>query len=421
MAAITVSDLSKVYQLYEKPIDRLKETLHPGKKIYHKDFFALNNISFSIEKGETVGIVGTNGSGKSTILKIITGVLTPTAGSVTIDGKISALLELGAGFDMEYSGIENIYLNGTMMGFSKEEMDQKLSDILAFADIGDFVHQPVKTYSSGMLIRLAFATAINVEPEILIVDEALSVGDVFFQSKCFAKINEIKEKGTTILLVTHDMSSVIKYCDRAILLNRGNFIKDGKPNKIVDLYKKILANQFEEVQMNAVEAQAVKPVEGKRWMDQLTVNPEQLTYGDRRAEIIDVGIFDEEDRLSNLLYKDKDFTIKLKVRFNETISEPIFAFTIKDTKGNELAGTNTLIEDNGIKMAESGKTYTIAFSQKMKLQGRDYLISLGCTGFDNGELLVYDRLYDIVNITVVSAKNTVGIYDMDTEILIEEE
>ena len=181
--AIQVQDVSKVYRLYDKPIDRLKESLSLSHKNYHKDFFALNGISFQVEKGETVGIIGTNGSGKSTILKIITGVLTPTAGEVKVEGVISALLELGAGFNMDYTGIENIYMNGTMMGFSRREMEAKLQDILDFADIGDFVYQPVKTYSSGMFVRLAFALAINVEPEILIVDEALSVGDVFFQSK----------------------------------------------------------------------------------------------------------------------------------------------------------------------------------------------------------------------------------------------
>ncbi|PXV87281.1 teichoic acid transport system ATP-binding protein [Lachnotalea glycerini] len=422
MFAIRVNNLSKVYNLYEKPIDRLKETLSPFKRIYHKSFYALNDISFDVEQGETVGIVGTNGSGKSTILKIITGVLTPTQGSVEIKGKISALLELGAGFNMEYTGIENIYLNGTMMGFTKKEMEEKLKDILDFADIGDFVYQPVKTYSSGMLVRLAFATAINVEPEILIVDEALSVGDVFFQAKCFNKINEIKQKGTTILLVTHDMSSIIKYCDKAILLNRGNFVEEGKPNKIVDLYKKILANQYDPNKTEAtVEAAAIQVDGKKKWMSQLSVNPEQNIYGDKRAEIVDVGLFDEQERLTNLIMKGKEFTIKMKVKFNETISEPIFAFTIKDTKGTELAGTNTLVENTGIRMVEAGKTYVVSFTQKMMLQGKDYLISLGCTGFENGEFVIYDRMYDVINISVISNKNTVGVYDMDSAVVFDEE
>ena len=239
--AITVRDVTKIYRLYDKPIDRLKESLSVTHKNYHKDFYALQNLSFNVKKGETVGIIGTNGSGKSTILKIITGVLTPTSGEVQVDGKISALLELGAGFNQDYTGIENIYMNGTMMGFSKKEMDEKLPDILEFADIGDFVYQPVKTYSSGMFVRLAFALSINVEPEILIVDEALSVGDVFFQSKCYRRMDELRKNGTTIVMVTHDMGSVIKYCDKVVLLNRGEFVAEGPAGKMVDLYKKILA------------------------------------------------------------------------------------------------------------------------------------------------------------------------------------
>ena len=197
MSVISVNDVTKVYKLYDDPMDRFKEAIHPFHKQYSKPFYALRNVSFEVEKGETVGIIGTNGSGKSTILKIITGVIQPTEGSIQVDGKVSALLELGAGFDMEYSGVENIYMNGAVLGFSREEMDKKKDEILQFADIGDFVYQPVKTYSSGMLVRLAFALAINVEPEILIINEALAVGDAFFQAKCFKKMDEIKRTGTS--------------------------------------------------------------------------------------------------------------------------------------------------------------------------------------------------------------------------------
>ena len=214
--AISVEHLSKRYKLYEKPSDRLKEAL--GRKVNVKEHYALHDVNFQIQKGECVGIIGTNGSGKSTVLKIITGVVNPTEGEVKVDGRISALLELGAGFNMEYTGLENIYLNGTMIGFSREEIDQKLDAILSFADIGEFVHQPVKTYSSGMFVRLAFAVAINIDPEILIVDEALSVGDVFFQSKCYRKFEEFKKMGKTIVFVSHDLGSISRYCDRVILL-----------------------------------------------------------------------------------------------------------------------------------------------------------------------------------------------------------
>ena len=235
---ISVRDLSKVYRLYDKPIDRLKESLNIFHKSYHKEYYALNNLSFDINRGETVGIIGINGAGKSTLLKIITGVLTPSGGTIDVKGKISALLELGAGFNMEYTGIENIYLNGTMMGFSREEVDKKLDDILSFADIGDFVYQPVKTYSSGMFVRLAFAVAINVEPDILVIDEALSVGDVFFQQKCYKKIKELAGK-STVLIVSHDLNAMTKFCERIIVMSAGQKVFDGEPNEAIAKYFKL--------------------------------------------------------------------------------------------------------------------------------------------------------------------------------------
>ena len=243
--AISAEQITKVYKLYDKPSDRLKEALGLSRGKLHKEHYALKGVDLSIYKGETVGIIGTNGSGKSTILKIITGVLNPTGGNLNVNGRISALLELGAGFNMEYNGIENIYLNGTMMGFSEKEIDAKLQNILDFADIGDFVYQPCKTYSSGMFVRLAFAVAINIEPEILIVDEALSVGDVFFQAKCYHKFEEFKQMGKTILFVSHDLSSIAKYCDRVILLNKGTKLGEGSPKEMIDAYKQVLVGQYE--------------------------------------------------------------------------------------------------------------------------------------------------------------------------------
>lgn len=442
--AIQVQDVSKVYKLYDKPIDRLKESLSLTHRNYHRDFFALSDISFSVKKGETVGIIGTNGSGKSTILKIITGVLTPTKGSVRVSGVISALLELGAGFNMDYTGIENVYMNGTMMGFSRKEMDAKLQDILDFADIGDFVYQPVKTYSSGMFVRLAFALAINVEPEILIVDEALSVGDVFFQSKCYRRMEEIRKNGTTILMVTHDMGSVIKYCDRVVLLNKGHFVAEGAPGKMVDLYKKILANQMDDLELELSEmndfsggmdtngseteksAKAVeirKPVSdglqnghSGRMMDRITINPNRTEYGNGKAEIYDLGMLDERGNVTNLLLKGEYFTIKEKIRFHDTIQAPIFTYTIKDKKGADLTGTNTMFEGADVKPVKAGDEYEVSFRQKMNLQGGEYLLSMSCTGFEQGEHTVYHRLYDVANLTVISNKNTVGVYDMESEV-----
>lgn len=451
--AIEVKDVTKIYKLYDKPIDRLKESLSVRHREYHRDFYALQGISFTVEKGQTVGIIGTNGSGKSTILKIITGVLTPTSGQVQVNGKVSALLELGAGFNQDYTGIENIYMNGTMMGYSKKEMDAKLPEILEFAEIGDFVYQPVKTYSSGMFVRLAFALAINVEPEILIVDEALSVGDVFFQSKCYRRMEEIRKSGTTIVMVTHDMGSIIKYCDKVVLLNKGEFIAEGSAGKMVDLYKKILAGQMEALraeiesgtdfsgdkvvkeeiseqdgeaggsgagvghseEMNGGLSDG-KPSKPVLMRDLLTINANREEYGDGRAEIFDLGLLDERGNVTNLLLKGEMFTIREKIRFHAPIQAPIFTYTIKDKKGTDLTGTNTLFEGTDIKPVQEGDVYDVSFTQKMTLQGGEYLLSMSCTGFEGGEHVVYHRLYDVANITVISNKNTVGVYDMEPEV-----
>ena len=242
--AIQVTNVEKIYKLYDKPSDRIKEAMGFGRGKHHRKHHALKGVNMTIRQGECVGIIGTNGSGKSTILKIITGVLTPSRGEVKVNGRISALLELGAGFNMEYNGIENIYLNGTMIGFSEKEIDEKMDAILEFADIGEYVYQPVKTYSSGMFVRLAFAVAINIEPEILIVDEALSVGDVFFQAKCYHKFEEFKQMGKTIVFVSHDLSSISKYCDRVVLLNQGTKLGEGEPKQMIDIYKQVLVGQY---------------------------------------------------------------------------------------------------------------------------------------------------------------------------------
>lgn len=406
--AIQVKHLDKMYKLYNKPSDRLRETL--GLKVPVREHYALRDVNFQVERGETVGIIGTNGSGKSTILKIITGVLNPTAGEVTVNGRISALLELGAGFNTEYTGIENIYLNGTMMGFSREEVDARLQDILDFADIGDFVYQPVKAYSSGMFVRLAFAVAINIDPEILIVDEALSVGDVFFQAKCYRKFEEFKKMGRTILFVSHDLSSISRYCDRVILLNKGVKMEEGSPKQMVDMYKQLLVGQ------DPAKAEENKETQKENWSEQFQVNPNMLEYGSKLAEIVDFAVLDENGLCTNTIEKGSSFQIKMKVVFHENIQEPIMAYTFKDIKGTEITGTNTLFEKMAVEHSEAGDTCTVTFRQDMFLQGGEYLLSFGCTGYKDGEFTVFHRLYDACNITVVSNKNTVGFYDMNSKV-----
>ena len=412
---IQVKDLTKMYKLYDKPSDRLKEALGLTRKKLYKEHYALHDVNFDIYEGECVGIIGTNGSGKSTILKIITGVLTPTAGEVKVDGRISALLELGAGFNMEYSGLENVYLNGTMIGFSKEEIDARLNDILEFADIGDFIHQPVKTYSSGMFVRLAFAVAINIDPEILVVDEALSVGDVFFQAKCYHKFEEFKKQGKTILFVSHDLGSVSKYCDRVILLNKGVKMDEGSPKQMVDLYKQLLVGQ-NPVKQNESDSTEQIVAEDSEGLGDFQVNPNMLEYGSRIAEITDFRVIDDKGRCSNTVEKGSCFKIRMKVRFNEEIQEPIMAYTFKNIQGTEITGTNTMYENAKIEHSGKRDICTVTFTQNMNLQGGEYLLSFGCTGYKNGDFTVFHRLYDACNITVISSKNTVGFYDMDSKV-----
>lgn len=415
---IQVSHLTKMYKLYDKPSDRLKEALGVSKKKRYREHYALHDINFDVKEGECVGIIGTNGSGKSTILKIITGVLNPTEGSVTVDGRISALLELGAGFNGEYSGLENVYLNGTMIGFSKEEIDARLEDILSFADIGDFIYQPVKTYSSGMFVRLAFAVAINIDPEVLIVDEALSVGDVFFQAKCFHKFEEFKKQGKTILIVSHDLSSIAKYCDRVILLNNGVMLDQGSPKAMVDMYKQLLVHQDPVKQAEGEPAK--RPDAGDNWRSGFQVNPNTLEYGDKQAEIVDFVVLDSKGYQSNTIDKGSVFQIKMRVHFNQDIQEPIMAYTFKNIQGTEITGTNTMYEKISIEEPYAGKECVVTFEQEMNLQGGEYLLSFGCTGYCNGDFTVFHRLYDACNITVVSTKNTVGFYDMNSKVTVEE-
>lgn len=413
--AIEIKNLSKMYKLYDKSTDRFKEALGLSKKKLYHEHYALKDVSFNVKKGETVGIIGVNGSGKSTILKIITGVLQPTAGELKVAGRISALLELGAGFNMEYTGIENIYLNGTMMGFSKEEIDNRIDNILQFADIGDFVYQPVKTYSSGMFVRLAFAVAINIDPEILIVDEALSVGDVFFQVKCYHKFEEFKKMGKTILFVSHDLGSISKYCDRVILLNKGKKISEGAPKQIVDEYKQILVSKDKELDVDS-SSDLIETVGDTDWKKDLVLNPQLIDYGEKKAEIIDFAVIDRKGKVTSNIEKGTEFEIKFKVKFNQTIEEPIFAFTIKDLQGTEVTGTNTMYENISTGTVKEGEERVVTFRQRMTLQGREYVLALGCVGFNDNRFIVYHRLYDVCNISVISDKNTVGFYDMESEV-----
>lgn len=412
--AINVENLIKTYNLYKKPRDRIREAF--SRKTYHEEFNALDDVSFRIREGECFGIIGKNGSGKSTLLKIITGVLSKTAGIVDVEGRISALLELGAGFNMEYTGIENLYLNGNIMGYTKEEMEERIPEILDFADIGDYVYQPVKTYSSGMFVRLAFAMAINVEPEILIVDEALSVGDAFFQLKCYKKFTDFKKAGKTIVFVTHDLSSVIKYCDRVMVLNNGKKVDEGEARDMVDLYKKILVGQDQENESDNKDLSRQKI----ELQSNVELTEKIIEYGTKEAIITEVHITNGNDEATTQIDKFDELSISFKIIFNKEILDPIVAFTLKDIKGTEICGTNNMFEGMEGFKTKPGEVYLVTFRQNIPLQGGYYFVSLGCTGMDlNGNFNVYHRLYDVVEINIVSDKDTVGYFDLNSEVKIE--
>ncbi len=374
---IQVDNLSKVYNLYERPMDRLKEALHPGGRSYHREFYALRDVSFEIERGETVGIVGRNGSGKSTLLKVLAGVLTPTAGRTAVNGRVSSLLELGAGFNPELTGLENVYLQGTLMGFSRPEMEARVPAILEFADIGEFIHQPVKHYSSGMFVRVAFACAINVDPDILIVDEALSVGDVRFQVKCNRKFAEFREMNKTILLVSHSGSDVVRLCNRAIWLDAGKIRRVGTAKRIVGEYS---AWMVHDTGVQQASAAAVAPVPAEKGGDDLAPIPSNaFITGDNGAVIEAVGLFaDEDQRRLAVLSGPTRVRLVFRVVAKTRLDNPYFGFQIVNAKGLSVMGSNTPALNRTMRPIEKGECVSVCFSFLFpEIENGSYLVALG--------------------------------------------
>lgn len=393
--AIKVENLTKVYPLYNSRKDRLKEAIHPLRKKYHKDFYALHNVSFEVKKGETVGIIGKNGSGKSTLLKILSGVLTPTSGSVTINGKVSSLLELGTGFSPELTGIENVYFYGMLLGFSKKEMDEMLPDILAFADIGDFVYQPVKSYSSGMYVRLAFSVAVNVKPDILIVDEALAVGDIFFQQKCMIRMRRIIESGATILFVSHDPATIQSLCHRGVLLDKGKVAMIGPAKEVSQEYFKQIHIQANEVLREVAEETkkdnsvlASGNVNDAMPANTLTENDfldggEEFTrrcterFGDDVGWIRNVKVLNSKGEFTNRIEYKEPFTVRVYIKAKRDIDNYCVGFRVWDDKGMSLAGTHTIIERISLKPLAKGERLIIDFTVENIFNVGNYSVSAG--------------------------------------------
>jgi len=453
--AISVKNLSKCYHIYEKPSNRLKQLLVPKlarvaritPRNYFREFWALRNVSFDIPRGQTIGIVGRNGSGKSTLLQLICGTLNPTGGSIEARGRIAALLELGSGFNPEFSGKENVYMNGALLGMSRAEIDARYDDIVRFADIGDFVDQPVKTYSSGMTVRLAFAVAINADPEILIVDEALSVGDELFQRKCFARIAAIKESGATILFVSHSGATVIELCDRAILIDSGEKLAEGSPKGIVAQYQKLLyapADQRDAIRTQVrlegdggnggsrahvgkgaetapieeklsnidTHTEAVADDEGS--YDPGLIPTSVIEYEQQGARIEQARILTEAGRHVNVLVRGKRYRYCYRVHFSRPATAVRFGMLIKTISGVELGGAATTGSlQNAISYVEPNCTYNVEFAFTCVLNPGVYFMNAGALGALGESETYLHRLIDIAMFRVenVPNLNATGIVD----------
>ncbi|MBR2743797.1 MAG: ABC transporter ATP-binding protein [Clostridia bacterium] len=417
---IEITNLEKKYKMYNRKKDRLFEALIPGAN-RHTDFIAIDNLNLNIRRGEILGILGKNGAGKSTLLKMITGVVAPNSGSLIVNGKISSLLELGTAFNMELTGEENIYQHGQVMGLTNEEIEKTKQDIIDFADIGNHLYQPVKTYSSGMFARLAFACAINVDPDILIVDEVLSVGDMAFQLKCFKKFQQFKEKGKTILFVTHNVGDVLENCNRAIILDHGKKIFDGETKEGVETYKKLITGMLEKEKQKSKTVLQRDNTEKNLWKNNFNLNPDVIIYGNKEAEIYDFGIFNIKGEFNPVINNDEEVVIKIKSKFNKEVECPTFSMTIKDFLGKEMCGTNTNMQKIYTGKCIPGKKYLCEFKQKIRLAPGKYTLSLSCSKYGiNGELIPINRNYDVLIFEILSKKPVVGYYEVDSEVKFSE-
>ena len=413
---IEIKQLNKEYKMFDSKKDKMLETVF-FRKEKHKTFKALENIDLEINEGEVLGILGKNGAGKSTLLKIITGVVTATSGDIMVKGKISSLLELGAAFNLDLTGIENIYQHGQVMGLTNEEIKAREKDIIDFADIGDHLYQPVKTYSSGMFARLAFACAINVDPDILIVDEVLSVGDIAFQLKCFKRFEEFKKKGKTIIFVSHNISDILANCTRTIVLENGTKIFDGSTKDGVDFYKKRMAESVEKksTKIDKISSSNKNNKKEKLYQKEIELNPNMDRYGNKKIEIVDFCIFNEEGDISNVIDNSEKCKIYIKIKSKIDDKNVMLTFSVKDFNGIEYCGTTKYIDE--IKKDEE---ITVEYDQVIPLKPERYTLSLGCVKINNnGETEVYDRLYDCILFQIVSTEGMLGLFKLDSEVVIK--
>lgn len=432
--AIRVQNLSKCYQIYDNPGDRLKQFIVPRLKRlfglphtpYYREFWALKDISFEVKRGETVGIVGRNGSGKSTLLQIICGTLTPTAGEVQTNGRVAALLELGAGFNPEFTGRENVYLNAAVLGLSQEEIDARFDAIAAFADIGEFIDQPVKTYSSGMGVRLAFAVQSQIDPDILIVDEALSVGDAKFQAKCFDRLRQLKENGTSILLVTHSSEQIVSHCSSAILLNKGNQLESGEPKHVVNCYLDLMFGK-EKAAITTTPEQVPEAAESPpstatyqlscledTFAKRHGYNPHEYRWGDGLATILDFYLAADDEPYPSAVSTGQRITLAVAIKFHQDFYRPILGITIKTKEGITVYGVNseTLECSDFVDLGKLGTVIQTHANFKCNLAAGDYFISLGLSSKHGEEVIPHDRRYDAIHLQIRPDNSFFGLVDL---------
>jgi len=427
-SVIEVENSSKIYQVYARPVDRLLQSVF-HKRQYFREVRALQDITISVNKGETVGILGPNGSGKSTLLQMIAGTLSPTSGSIRVRGRVAALLELGAGFNPEFTGRENVYLSASILGLNEKEIEERYQDIVDFADIGDeFLEQPVKTYSSGMYVRLAFSVAINVDPDILIVDEALSVGDVRFQRKCYRRFETIKSKGATVLFVTHSMELIQNHCNRAIYLNSGKIQAVGSPRNVIHQFMNDMFSLTADVERKVVQGMPALYLEQELNIQseqdcclfRKNYNASEYRYGDGRAEIIDFMISQGHQRDLAIVYQHQQFLVEYAVRFTADVTRVIYGLTVKATDGTTLYGVNS--RDQGLMPGpyHKGDTARVSFQLDASLMPNTYFLSMGVAeDHDKLDNAALDRRYDVAQVVIQGdTHKAFGLADLRGEVTI---
>lgn len=436
---IKVENLSKCYQVYNQPHDRLKQSLYPrlsrifGKqpKQYFNEFWALKDVSFEVKKGETVGIIGRNGSGKSTLLQMICGTLNPTSGSILTTGRIAALLELGSGFNPEFTGRENVYMNAAILGLTKEETDLRFDDIIAFADIGDFIEQPVKHYSSGMMVRLAFAVQSQVSPDILIVDEALSVGDAKFQAKCFDQLKKLKERGTSILLVTHSSEQIVTHCSYSLLLEKGSILQKGAPRMVINHYMDLLFGK-ENKSQSKIDLKITEKEDQKSLNDpssflsytsdifstHVGYNPHEYRWGDGTASILDFYLSADGESYPTSIITGQMIELFVSIKFLNDIVRPILGITIKTKEGITVYGVNseTLEIDEFKSLGAQGQVVLAKALFCCRLAPGDYFISLGVATKSSDDISPHDRRYDAIHLQVQPDTKFFGLVDLNLKL-----